>query len=192
MSSLSRIPRRGLRRQLGFTLIETMIALGIMGTAVAALLYYQTRAENNQGSNKTAQDLSLMASKIKNYLGPSNSYIPLTPVFVNSSALITPPMKWDGTNVLDPWGNTMTINGGTTTFALTIGGTTSALDKEVCTSIASKMVDNATAINIGAATAAAGVVSGGSAYKAANGTPNGTNLATGCAVANPVIAVQFR
>lgn len=192
MSSL-RPTRRGARRQLGFTIIEIMIALGIIGTAVAAVLYYQGRAEHNQTANKTAQDLALMASKIKTYLGPSNTYAAATPAWLNSSSLVAPPMKFDGTNLQDPWGNTMSVNGNTTTYAITIGGTTSALDKEVCASIASKMVDNATVINIGtAATATAGVVSGGSAYKANGGTPDGALLATGCNTATPVIAMQFR
>ena len=184
--------RSGLRRQMGFTLIEIMIALGVIGTAVAAVLYYQSRAEHGQSANKTAQDVSMMASKIKGLLGPSNSYGPLTPAWVNSSALVNSPMKYDGTNLQDPWGNTMSVNGNTTTFAITVGGSTSALDKEVCTSIASKMVSNATAIHIGAATATAGVVAGGSAYKAVGGTADGALLATGCNVANPVIAMQFR
>ncbi len=191
--SSNRAPRRSRLRQLGFTIIEITIAMGIIGTAVAVALYYQSRAENSQSSNKTAQDLALMASKIKTYLSPSNSYAAATPAWVNSSALVNSPMKYDGANLLDPWGNTMSVSGNTTTFAITIGGTTSTLDKEVCTSIASKVAESASAIYIGtAATATAGVATGGSAYKAVGGAPSGANLATGCNTATPVIAMQFR
>ena len=61
------------------------------------------------------------------------------------------------------------------------------------TSLASKVAESASAIYIGtAATATAGVATGGSAYKAVGGAPSGANLATGCNTATPVIAMQFR
>lgn len=181
------------RSQRGMTLIEVMIGLGIFGLILGAVLYYQTRAENSQKANQQATDVAQIASKVKTYYGPSNSYAGLNAAAINNMALINPPMKYDGTNVIDAFGNTMTVTGATRTFALTIGGSTAALDKEVCTSIASKLAANANVINVGAAAAAAtGAVSGGNVYKAnAAATPSATNLATGCAETSPVIAVQF-
>lgn len=185
--------KRAIRKQMGFTLIEIMIALGIMGAAAAGVLYYQNRAETGQAASKTATDISMIASKVKSYYGPSNSYSALTGAKLNEMSLIPAPMKYDGANVLDPWGNAMIINGGTTSFAITIGGATSPLDKEACNSIASKLAENAQRINVGAATATSGAISGGSVYKASfSSTPDASALATGCNVADAVIAAQFR
>ena len=181
------------KKQRGMTLIEVMIGLGIFGLILGAVLYYQTRAENSQRANQQATDLAQIASKVKTYYGPSNSYSALSAASINNMALINAPMKYDGTNVIDAFGNAMTITGATRTFAITVGGSTAALDKEVCTSIATKLAANALVINVGSAAAAAtGAVSGGSVYKAsASATPNAANLATGCAEASPIIAAQF-
>ena len=184
--------RKGFVHQTGFTLIEIMIALGIMGFAIAAVMYYQTRAETSQQSNQVATSLVTMASKVKAYYGPTNSFTAVSGTTLNQIAVVPKGMTYDGTNVVDPWGNAMSINGSAATFALTVGGSTGPLDKEACASIASKLAENAQAVRVGAATAAAGVIAGGSAYKAIGGSPDAALLGTGCSVANPVVAAQFR
>ncbi|WP_186510845.1 type IV pilin protein [Caenimonas sedimenti] len=190
---MQNVSLKGKKLQRGLTLIEMMIGLAIVGLILSAVLYYQTRAEYMQKSNQQATDLAQIASKVKAYYGPTNSYTALSASAINNMALINAPMKFDGTNVVDAFGNSMSINGTTRTFAITVGGATSPLDKEVCVSIASKLASNALVINVGnAAAAATGAVSGGSVYKAsASATPNTTNLTTGCAESAPVIAAQF-
>lgn len=184
--------RKGLVHQTGFTLIEIMIALGIMGFAIAAVMYYQTRAETSQQSNQVATSLVTMASKIKAYYGPTNSFAAVSGTTLDQIAVVPKGMTFVTPNVVDPWGNNMSINGSVATFALTVGGATGPLDREACASIASKLAENAQAVHVGAATAAAGVIAGGSVYKAVGGAPNAANLGTGCSAANPVVAAQFR
>ncbi len=188
---------RKMTRQRGFTLVEIMIALAIMGVAVAGVLFYQGRAANSQAANKTSSDLAIMASKVKTYFRPSNSYSNVTAARINQMALISAPMKFDGTNLVDPWGNAMTVGGGTTSFAISLGGATSPLDNEVCTALVSSLSDTAQAIRVGAAAAvstsgaSAGTISGGNLYKGAGVTPDAAALATGCNEASTIIALQF-
>lgn len=184
--------RKGLVRQSGFTLIEIMIALGIIGSAVAVVYYYQTRSETSQQAIQASEGLVTMASKIRQYYGATNSFVALSGTKLNEIAVVPKGMKYDGTNVTDPWGNTMSINGSATSYALTVGGSTGPLDREACASIASKLAESAQSIRIGAATAAAGVIAGGALYKAAGAAPDPDALGTGCSTANPVVAAQFR
>jgi prepilin-type N-terminal cleavage/methylation domain-containing protein len=185
------------KKQLGFTLVEIMIVLAIIGTAIGGILYYQSRAENTQAATKTSSDVALMASKIKTYFRASNSYTNVTASRINGMALVTAPMKFDGTNMVDPWGNTMSVAGGTLSFAISMGGATAPIDKEVCTSLASALADKATAIRVGTAAAVstsgstAGTISGGNLYKGAGVTADSAALATGCNESSTVIAMQF-
>ena len=185
------------KKQLGFTLVEIMIVLAIIGTAIGGVLYYQSRAENTQAATKTSSDVALMASKIKTYFRPSNSYTGVTASSINGMALVSAPMKFDGTNMVDPWGTTMTVGGGTLSFAISMGGATAPIDKEICTSLATALSDKATAVRIGAAASVstsgstAGTISGGNLYKGAGTSADPSALTTGCNEASTVIAMQF-
>lgn len=180
-------------RQRGVGIIEVIIYLGIAGAILAGVLYYQSRGEANAGASRAASDLALMAGKIKEYYKPSNSFADVSPANVNQLALVAAPMKWDGTNVIDPFGNPMKMNGSVSSFAITVGGAAQPLDREVCNSIAVKLASNAQSVRIGTtADAASGVISGGSVYKAnAGSTPDAVALGTGCTQTSAVIAAQF-
>ncbi|MGE3342294.1 MAG: type 4 pilus major pilin [Vicinamibacterales bacterium] len=188
---------RTLRKQAGLTLIEAMVWLALLGVVIGGTLYYQSRSDASQKSTQAAADLTYMASKAKAFYKPSGSYSALTAANLNKMALVNPPMVYDGSNLKDAWGNTMSVAGGTLTFAISVGGSTNPLDKEACTNIASTMVNNATSIRIGSAAAVTttgatqGQVSGGNAYKTAGTVPDAAAMATGCNESNPIIAIQF-
>lgn len=188
------------RHQGGFNLIETMIVLALIGAAVGVALVYQSRAQASQQANGTISAVSNIASKLRTFYAPTGSYAGLSGTVVNGMALVMQPLTWNGTasRVMDPWGNAMTIVGNaanaTPTFVITIGGTTAALDREVCTTVASALVNGADAVRVGAfadITTTDGLVGGGNAYKSMGGTPSVTDLAAGCQAANPVIALQY-
>jgi type II secretory pathway pseudopilin PulG len=188
------------RSQTGLSLIETMIVLALIGTAVGLALVYQSRAQAAQQAIATVSALTNMAGKVRTFYAPTGSYTGISGSVINGMSLVNQPLTWNATatSVMDPWGNAMTFVGNavgaTPTYVITIGGTTSPLDKEVCNTIATAMVSGADAVNIGASasiTTTAGVAGGGSAYKLAGGIPNASNLSVGCQAENPVIALQF-
>lgn len=182
-------------RSKGFTLIEIMIALAIMGTAIAAVLYYQGKTEGSQKAQATVQDTTSLASKIKAMYGPQNTYTGITAADFDKMGIVPAGFTVTAGVINDAYGNTMTFTGGPTTFTISIGGTIGPLQKEECAAIATGIRGNAMAIQVGAAAAgAAGIATpaAGSTYKAADGTLNAGNLATGCATASPKVVMQFR
>jgi prepilin-type N-terminal cleavage/methylation domain-containing protein len=190
----SLLTKNSITRQHGFTLIEVMIVLGIVALAIAGLFFLRQTAEDGQQAEKVSTDIALMASKIKSLYRGANSYATLSASELDKQALITKPMKYDGTNMLDPWGNTMTINGSAATYAITLGGATNPITKESCNTIAALLATNASLLRVGtSATATAGVISGGNLVLASSGASVvQTAMTTGCAEASPVIAIQYR
>ena len=200
MNSMLSGPSRRTRVR-GFTLVEIMVAIAIIGVGIAGVLYYQSRAEVSQQAADATKTITAMASKIKAYYKPTNTYAQVTAANLNKMNLVADPLSWNGTNALDPWNNTMTIAGGTTTFILSIGGSTTSLDKEACTAVATSLKDVATVIRVGGTTTpvtlntsggTAGTVTGGNLFKGGTTTGDLTALATGCSDTNPVIGLQFQ
>ena len=187
--------KRGAQR--GFALGEMLLAVALVAVLVGigAAVYSSVRGGIN--ADDTAAKAIALASDIQKNWRNAGTFATVSPAEVNKLALIQKPLKFDGTNLTDAWGNTMSLNGGTNSFVMTIGGTTNALSKDDCASIANRLANGvATNINIGT-TAAAGTganlgnVTGGSAFKTGT-TINQGNLTTGCNEANPVIAASFR
>ena len=176
-----------------FGLVELLIVLAIVGAGLVLMLNRSDRADRISAANELAEDVPIMVSKIKGLAGASNSYTSVTAQRLSQWSVLPAKIKWDGAALNDPFGNAMTVNGNTNTFAITIGGATAALDQEVCSTVASRLAGGANAVRIGtAATATSGTISGGNVYKAVGGTPDAAALATGCSEATPVIAFQFR
>lgn len=180
-------------RNRGFTLVEVMITLAIFGAALAVVLYYQQRAAVISRSTETTRALTSVVGKIKQYYGDTGDYTGLAAA--NLVDFVPSPLKKNaaGTDILDPWGNTMTFTGGSSSFKIELGGTND-IDIEACAAIASAFASSARDIAIGTAqtyTAATNVLTGGSAFKSVGGPTDPAALATGCALDDRKITLVF-
>lgn len=188
-----------LKKSKGFTLIEIMIALGIIGAATAVVLGYQSMAQRNAQTKDTITAVSNMASKIKTYYAAQGTYNSISAAAINGMSLVTQPLTYDGTNIRDAGGNTVSIVGNAVgaapSFVITLGGTASPLDKEACTGMTTGLGNGADVVRVGGTTTAVtttnGVVGGGHTYKANTGVTDMGNLSTGCQETSPVIGMQF-
>lgn len=186
-------------KQKGLTLVELLISLVVIGAILSAVISRQNKADNKRMANETTATLSNVITTMRSVRAPSGTFNGLSASEVNGMNVIGAPLAWNGTAIIDPWGNPLAFVGNAAaaapSFVVTIGGTVSPLDKEVCNILATQLVGIADAVNIGASTAITttnGLIGGGSVYKAAGGTPNAANLSTGCQATNPVIGLQFR
>lgn len=181
----------------GFTLIEIMIALAIMGTAIAAVLFYQGKAEGTQRALAMTQDTTLLASKIRSLYSPQNSYKAINSGVeeeLHKMGILPSNMTYDSDTITDAFGNKMEFTGGVSTFTVSVGGTTGPLRPEECAALATGARSNAMAITVGkdaVGTADEGVATG-SFYKDLKGVLSTANLALGCQEENPVVVMQFR
>jgi prepilin-type N-terminal cleavage/methylation domain-containing protein len=189
--SLSRRPSRG------FALGEMMLAVAIVAVIVAigAAVYGNMRGGIN-ADDQAAKTVQLAADIQKNWRN-AGTFATVSGSTVNALSLVQKPIKFDGTNLQDAWGNTMSVSGGTTTFSLTSGGATNPLGKDECAAVANRLGSGvATNINVGTAAtlgsgATAGTVTGGNSYKVGQ-TVTQASLTTGCSEASTVIAASFR
>lgn len=184
----------GPRRDAGYALAELLLAVAVVAllVGISAGAYGFLRGGINADDQAT-KTVALAADIQKNWRN-AGSYITLAPAEINKLALVQKPLKWDGVNVQDSYGNIMQITGGATSFAITIGGPMNPVSKEDCASIANRLATGvATNVSIGTAAAAgpAGIVTGGNAFKVGT-TINQASLGTGCNESNPVIAASFR
>lgn len=185
---------RRARRQLGVGMLDAglYVVLGVLVAAGLVAAYQKNKSSVSSGD--FGEKVTLMASDIQKNWNTAGSYASVSPAEVNKLQAIRPPMRYDegSTTLTDAWGNSMTLNGGATSFALTIGGSTSPIAKDECADVVSRLASVATSVRIGSdAAAAAGVISGGSVYK--NGaTITQAGLTDGCNATNPIIAVQYR
>ena len=187
--------KRGAQR--GFALGEMLLAVALVAVLVGIGAAVYSSVRGGISADDAAAKAIALASDIQKNWRNAGTFASVSAAEANKLGLIQKPLKFDGTTLTDAWGNTMSLNGGTNSFALTIGGTANALSKDNCAAIANRLANGvATNINIGA-TAAVGTganlgnVTGGNAFKTGS-TINQANLATGCNEANPVIAASFR
>jgi prepilin-type N-terminal cleavage/methylation domain-containing protein len=183
--------------QSGFVLAEMLLAVAVVAllVGISAGSYAFLRGGVNADDQAT-KTISLAADIQRNWRN-AGSYSTLAAAELNKLALVQKPLKWDGANVQDSYGNTMVMSGGTTSFVLTIGGAVNPVSKEDCATIANRLATGvATNVSVGTSAtagtaAAAGQVTGGNAFKVGT-TINQANLSTGCNEPTPVIAASFR
>jgi prepilin-type N-terminal cleavage/methylation domain-containing protein len=190
----------------GFSLIEALIALAIIGAAIAIGLAYHSKVEYDSRMSGTVSAVSNMTSKIRVYYASVGSYNGLDQARVNVMGLMMPPLIWDGAAIRDPWGHNVNVLGNipnaAPAFAIKFGevGATGPsgvpLTFEECVSLATQLAGGADRVNVGEWTVVGvggGQVSGGKAYKAAGNVLSMANLtdAAGCGAANPAVALQY-
>lgn len=194
MNSIQNRNRKNQSR--GFVLTELL--LGVAVVAMLALIgagVYQGLKAGINADDMGSKTIG-MVSEIQKVWRNAGTYTTLTPAEIDKVSLVVSPMRMSGANLLDAWGNTMTLNGGQSSFALTIGGATAPINKDDCATIANKLASLSSIIRIGSSAAigtggSAGTVTGGNLFKS-GATITQNSLTTGCNEANPVIAAQFR
>lgn len=180
----------------GFVLTELL--LGVAVVSVLALIgagVYQGLKAGINADDMGSKTIG-MVSEIQKVWRNAGNYTSVSPAEINKVSLVVAPMRMSGTDMLDAWGNTMTLNGGQSSFALTIGGATAPINKDDCATIANKLASLGSVIRIGASAAvgtggSAGTVTGGQLFKT-GATITQAGLTDGCSEANTVIAAQFR
>jgi prepilin-type N-terminal cleavage/methylation domain-containing protein len=186
-----------LRAGRGFALAEMLLAVAVIAllVGISAGAYAFLRGGINADDQAT-KTIALAADIQRNWRN-AGTYATLAPAEINKLALVQKPLKWDGTNVQDSYGNIMQMTGGTASFVITVGGSANPVSREDCATIANRLATGvATNVNIGTSATAgsagtAGQVSGGNTFKV-GATITQANLATGCSESNPVIAASFR
>lgn len=185
------------KKQRGLSLVEIILALGIVGGVAAVAVSYAGRADATSKRNEVTTALSEMVGTIKSTFGPSSSFATVTNQNIIRSGALRSPFKTTAVaNVIEaPWGGQLVSSGAPATFAFVINGIN---ERETCIAIANTFARFATKVHVGTAAAATtGEVSGGSAYKAsAAAALDPTLLAAGCEPAGTgtgtIVAAEFR
>lgn len=176
----------------GFALGELLLTIAI----VAVLVSIGYGVYNSLTKDTAAQDLTQktvsMIGKIKAVYGTNGSFTAISGTTVDQLGARPEGFRVSGGNLVDNFGNSVDVNGASSFFALRFQG----LTKDVCAKVASSVAGLSYQVNVGSASAvsvAAGVITGGSAYKPAGGVPDPATLATGCGATEPLaVALQIR
>lgn len=179
-------------RQRGLALADLALWVVVGGVIIAGGMMTYNFLKGSVSAGDMGEKTALMVSDIQKNWKNAGTFASVNPAEVNKLSLVRNPLKYDGTNLLDGWGNTMTLNGGAASFALTIGGSTVPMQQDDCATVVQRIAQMATSVRVGAdAAAAAGAITGGNVYKS-GATITQAGLTGGCSAANPIIAAQFR
>jgi type II secretory pathway pseudopilin PulG len=189
----------GMGRNRGFALNELLLMVAIVSVLVAIGASVYSGLRDNVGAEEQAQRMVDMAADVRRFMGKAEgTYLGLTPARANGLGLIKLPLRWDGTKILDRWGNAMDLFGaGPFQFSITAGGAASTMSPSDCAALASKLASSALQVMVGTGTviskagATNGWVTGGLLYKDGM-VVSQSNLTTGCAQASPVVGASFR
>lgn len=183
------------RNASGFVLAEFLLALAVVSVLISIAAQNYGTVRRYILSEDQASRLVQLASDVHKMWRNAPNYTTLTPQTLSQLDLIRMPMRWDGTTMLDEWGNPMLVAGGKNTFALTVGGAFNPMTPDECATVVNRLSSIALNINVGQSATLgtgfnAGKITGGLAYKN-SALINQTSLTSGCSQASPVVAAEF-
>jgi len=189
MRIIPTLNKRSVRRQYGLTLGEALLVLGVMsGVLVGAYASYKY-ARSDVGANALAQGAVQLAAQAQSVFGVNGGFASVTSANINSAGLVPAGWRWDGSNILDSAGNTVTLTAAAGSFSIVLQN----MSASECTKAATQIEGASYSMRIGtAATAAAGVISGGNVYKSTAGVISAANLVAGCGEATRRVAIEVR
>ena len=134
------------RRKRGYTLMEILLALAVVGGVIAGAGVLFTQTQGSANLNTAKQQLTSLSASIRELYAGSSSYTGLS-----GSDLITagavPATMVSGSNIVDAWGNTVTVaSPGATTFSIAV----TALDQEDCTKLSTSAFGDFVSLTIDA------------------------------------------
>jgi type II secretory pathway pseudopilin PulG len=179
------------RRARGVTMLETLLVVGVGGVLIAGAFLGYNVVNKDNGTQQLSQNAVQMIGKIKSAYG-SGAFTGMTATTIQQMGALPSGWSVSGANIVDNFGNNITLSVGANTYGVQFNG----LTQSNCAAFASQVVNAAYAVSVGttgAVTMTSGVPSGGSAYLAGGGTPNATNLATGCGAGDPTqVTLQLK
>jgi len=178
--------------QRGITLTETLLVLAVAAAlAVAAYAAYSV-ARNDGTLSALSSGTVTLVEKIRQVWSLSGNYDSVDAATVNKAGILPKPFKYDGGSIQDPFGNSMVINGATTSFAFSFRN----LSKENCSKLAPSLASFAFQITVGGdAQASQGRAVGNGLYKARSGEIDTGALINACGADSAAarnIAVEIR
>lgn len=181
--------RMNLRRQAGISLTESILAMAVAAVAaVVAYAGYRTLTADVDVSDMNASMVELVG-KTRQVFGSGGSFTNVTTQNLINAKVVPARFRTDDTPAIyDVFGNVVDVSGGAQTFSLLLNGV-----GDQCAFIATGIANLAHAMRIGAsAEIATGGISGGVEVKPVGGNLDTAAMATNCAVADTLIAIQFR
>lgn len=180
--------------QRGFTLVEVIIVLAIVGVALAGVLVLQGQAEERNRITQVITALNAMAGTTRAVFAPANTFTAVTATNLINAGVVVPPFTVAGTAVNDPWGGGMTVGGSPSFFGFSV----TAPNQSTCMAIVSALAPSAVRVTVGGVNFTAGpgldaFLTGTHVAKANAAAPfNAGNAAIGCNLAPVAIGFAFR
>jgi len=185
----------------GFSLLEVLGVLGLVGFIAAGVIAYQQRAEAVQARQSAVTALVNTAVEARQTFGlPTNgNYAGVTNANLVSSGLVITPFTGSGSNITTPWSTPLTSAGNRGAFAVQF----SVPDAATCNGVVSRLGNSAARIVVNTAAATFGGTAtsgetlllpgtGSAVVKASTGAEyNAANAATACNAAGRFIGVAW-